>query len=762
MKFSKYILLLAALLMFAINWEPAQAAFLNNQPSLQASPEAVQAEITIETLGSKINELTERIGQFETQETEQTAAHLGVTIDQLKERTANVRNMLALYQRQLTAIKKRDSLKQQEKILKSKYESQKVTDILQSPPYSLSFYDSALDKLDAAIQQEETALLTLNLAKKSLEESRTRFDSAQQSLRAIIEEADKGKNNAVSSVGAWNVGQAKIEVDVSQTQYQLFKINHENALTELSIVRLGKDMALRDVEWIKAHLAFDPEDLQKKLDTLSELRKKFQDRTNTLLREQNRAENAWLQAQKDLNGKRESSETASAQAEAFLNERESWRETYQKVLEQTEYVLQLVGQEEQTWQRRYAMIKEAQDYTKVQEWQKEARVNLTSVERLLTLQQNQRTNLYSQIATLQKQLAENTLDRSVRQSVENQLKAKERLSERGLEYLAMLQGAQRLTQRFLEETALERERVTLTTRLAAALAKIRGIWEFELWVIDDKSVSVKKVFTALLILIIGIILVKNFIRLFSKRLLPRTKLDENAKSAVEKVIFYFALLFIVLFAMRTVNIPLTAFAFLGGAIAIGIGFGAQNLINNFISGFIIMMERPIRIGDVIEVENNFGTIENIGARCTQLRTFDNVRVLVPNSSFLEKNIINWTMIEQSVRSKVTVGVAYGSDTRKVEKLMLQAAREHPNVLKSPEPFVLFWEFGDNSLVFEVFFWVWIMKRWTTQSDIRFRIDELFRQAGVVIAFPQRDTHLDTLKPLDVRLIRPEDEPPGNE
>jgi small-conductance mechanosensitive channel len=213
---------------------------------------------------------------------------------------------------------------------------------------------------------------------------------------------------------------------------------------------------------------------------------------------------------------------------------------------------------------------------------------------------------------------------------------------------------------------------------------------------------------------------------------------------------------IVLFALRVVNIPLTLFTFLGGAVAIGVGFGAQNLINNFISGFMVMAEQPIKIGDLIEIEGTFAMVEEVGARCTRIRTGANIHILVPNSSFLEKNIINWTLSDKEVRSQVTVGVIYGSPVREVERLMLQVAEEHQRVKKSPKPFVLFNDFGDNALIFDLYFWInmnRIMDRRIIESDIRFRIDELFREADIVIAFPQRDVHLDIQKPLEFRMVK---------
>jgi potassium efflux system protein len=236
-------------------------------------------------------------------------------------------------------------------------------------------------------------------------------------------------------------------------------------------------------------------------------------------------------------------------------------------------------------------------------------------------------------------------------------------------------------------------------------------------------------------------------------------MKETTTAAVEKIINYFIVFLIVLFALRVVNIPLTLFTFLGGAVAIGVGFGAQNLINNFISGFIVMAEQPIKIGDLVEIEGTFAMVEEIGARCTRIRTGANVHILVPNSSFLEKNIINWTLSDKEVRAKVTVGVIYGSPVREVERLMLQVADEHNRVKKSPKPFVLFNEFGDNALIFDLYFWISmsrIMDRRIIESDLRFHIDTLFREAGIVIAFPQRDVHLDIQKPLKFRMIKDED------
>ncbi|MGR5175342.1 mechanosensitive ion channel family protein [Vibrio parahaemolyticus] len=221
--------------------------------------------------------------------------------------------------------------------------------------------------------------------------------------------------------------------------------------------------------------------------------------------------------------------------------------------------------------------------------------------------------------------------------------------------------------------------------------------------------------------------------------------DPNIVHLIERVLFVLALAIIFLTTLSMLNIPITAFAFLSGAIAIGFGFGAQNIINNFISGWILIGEKPIRIGDFLEIEGAKGTVEQINTRSTRIRRVDGVHMLIPNSKLLENTVINWTLRDKLVRGSVMVGVAYGSDVRLVESLMREITANNPKVLETPELAVFFQDFGDNALIFETFFWINSQIEGGVRavtSEIRFAIDEQFKQHGITIAYPQRDIHLD--------------------
>lgn len=209
---------------------------------------------------------------------------------------------------------------------------------------------------------------------------------------------------------------------------------------------------------------------------------------------------------------------------------------------------------------------------------------------------------------------------------------------------------------------------------------------------------------------------------------------------------------LVLLILTLLRVPLGAFAFISGAIAIGVGFGAQNIINNFISGWILMWERPIRIGDFLEIGDTKGTVETINTRSTRIRRIDGVHMLIPNSHLLENMVVNWTLIDKKIRCVVRVGVAYGSPVRKVEELIMRAVDDHPDIMDDPAPRVFFEDFGDSALIFDSYFWIDAegdrdLRK--VRSDIRFKIDELFNEAGIVIAFPQRDVHMDG----ELRLVR---------
>ena len=262
--------------------------------------------------------------------------------------------------------------------------------------------------------------------------------------------------------------------------------------------------------------------------------------------------------------------------------------------------------------------------------------------------------------------------------------------------------------------------------------------------LSGSDITLGQLVIAPTVLIVGYLSIRWLARLITKRLVAH-KLQPDMIHLIRRIFYFLALAILAITTLELLNVPLTAFAFISGAIAIGFGFGAQNIINNFISGWILMWERPIRIGDFLEVGENTGTVEAINTRSTRIRRVDGVHMLIPNSALLENTVVNWTLIDRLTRTRVRVGVAYGSPVKLVADLILQATQQQEAVLADPAPRVIFDDFGDSALIFDVYLWINATVERdlrAVRSDIRYNIVELFEANDIVIAYPQQDVHID--------------------
>lgn len=262
--------------------------------------------------------------------------------------------------------------------------------------------------------------------------------------------------------------------------------------------------------------------------------------------------------------------------------------------------------------------------------------------------------------------------------------------------------------------------------------------------LGDNKLTVGGIVLASLLIVLGFFLARWLEKKLTSRLVER-KVKAEVVHLIRRIFYILVIVILVITALGLLNVPLAAFAFISGALAIGVGFGAQNIINNFISGWILMWERPIRIGDWVEIGEDIGVVEEINTRSTRLKRIDGVHLLLPNSKLLEDTVINWTRVDNILRSVVRVGVSYSSDVVVVKSLLDKVVRAHEGILAKPEPQVIFEDFGDSSLVFDVYFWIDMSEGRSlrgTRSELRFEIAKIFEENGIVIAFPQQDVHID--------------------
>ena len=271
------------------------------------------------------------------------------------------------------------------------------------------------------------------------------------------------------------------------------------------------------------------------------------------------------------------------------------------------------------------------------------------------------------------------------------------------------------------------------------MEKINEILNYTFYFSENINISIK----AILVVIIALVLTSFFLSLFRK--LITRNLPKNDKvifvsffSYVKWIIY----LIIFLVTLHTGGVNVTAIFAASAALLIGVGLALQTLFQDIISGVFILLDQSVHVGDIIELDGKVGRVEEIKLRTTRAVTFDNKVLIIPNHLYLTNSLYNWTQNGTETRENVQVGVAYGSDTELVKKILIEVALSHPKVYQHPEPMVLFTDFGDSALIFKLIFTLndsFVSS--IPKSEIRFAIDKKFRENGVQIPFPQRDIHI---------------------
>ena len=260
--------------------------------------------------------------------------------------------------------------------------------------------------------------------------------------------------------------------------------------------------------------------------------------------------------------------------------------------------------------------------------------------------------------------------------------------------------------------------------------------------IGGTKVTILNVAYLILFIILFTFLSRIIRKALQTKVLPRTRLNTGARASFVNVVIYTFWILAIYTGINILGINLSSLTFMAGALGIGVGFGLQNIVNNFISGIILLFDPSIQVGDMVQIGEDWGTINRINIRTTIVQSFDNASLIIPNSQMLSNKVTNWSFKDPKVRRQVDVGVAYGSDVQKVRKILLQIVRNMSEIMDDPAPRVDFMDFADSALVFRVRFWIASPEYWlTAPTELRFTIDEEFKKNNIEIAFPQHDIHI---------------------
>ena len=556
------------------------------------------------------------------------------------------------------------------------------------------------------------------------------------SLQKQLKEAQEGgKALELPHTHVLRLENARISVALSRYQVRIEKAAFDANV--MAIQRLRRRLAD-----IQGKLSFSQELLDSQL-------AKLQSRIQALTDEISNARKALDSANSSLKKARAS--LGSADVNILTNSTTSYMTRVVRVT-YWEYMISLLNEEiafnreaQEVWRRRYKLFHDEATGDEIWRYREASQAKQAELKRLLDGVREMENVILREIDSVQSQAnsegVTGSIQQNLLQSAENRRKIVAEIFNR---YEALVPRALFYQQRLFEEANDHLSAVRIAEKVSSfSKETVMGFLNTELWKGEGYSVTVSKLAIAIAVLLSSFFLSSWGSNVIKRRIMKRANASITAANAIQRIVFYILWIAFALIALNIVKIPLTAFAFMGGAMAVGIGFGMQNIFNNLISGFIVIFSRPFKVNDIVEVAGTQGVVEDIGSRSTTIKTWDGLDVVLPNRYFLENTVTNWTKSDIKKREILKVSVSYDADSREVEKILLDVASGHSSVLKNPAPFVIFKNFGDDGLEFEIYYWFELRKGsgMKISSDMRHHISAVFKREGIEIPYPQRVIHM---------------------
>jgi small-conductance mechanosensitive channel len=699
-----------------------------------------------------------------------TNAPAGVSTQEIWTRHALSYRLVRLYEQQLSMAAELESAK----IRKAETirEAQAWTRFAEPVPYSILLADHLREELESErlkLSRSDTGAAMLD---QLVEENRNTLNQAEEKIRQLNERLEKMSDAVLAARLSWQRESERLASKVAAATVAMLDAERLIRLEDLAASRARVELLQRQVVIAEAGASFTQADLDQVTTRIETERQQLEGELAEVQTRHAAALEGLKVARADFQSRNERSDATPsdrARAAETVLVRETQLETADVATRVLRLMLEGRNVERTIWEMRFAAY-----------GSHSAGILSDSERRLETLtrrldlwQEHERQQ--SELIASQVQLQETRLnnlapDSELRPLARERLASLRERDELLLRAVRTIERSQHLTLRWAESLRAAEKRLPLTGRLRNLFSDARSfaqrLWSFEIFTAEDtitvdgqkitgkRGITVGKIAMALIILVVGYWstgLVSAYVEpVFVKRL----KIDPNQANLIRRWLRTLLLICLVMFSLVSVKIPLTIFAFAGGALAIGLGFGMQTLLKNFVSGLIILFERPFRVGDVLDVGGQRGTMTSVGLRASVLQLWDGTETLIPNSTLLENNLTNWTYSNSKVRFSVLVGVAYGSDPRRVIQVLNEIAERHGLVEKEPKPQVFFTDFGDSALSFELRFWVNVTQANAAQvsSDLRLMIAGTFAEQAITVAFPQRDVHLHAGGPIQVEVV----------
>ncbi len=714
----------------------------------EATPAVAQSEVaktpyeglTKQAVNERIAEIQGEIDSIVSEKDVMFEEHL-VDEEDIRRALVALGSLQNVYSRYLTVL---DRLEETDNDTPSSVEKIETTAVAK-PRFNLSQYEDMLNRFETAAHKLDSTTSSIRLSESNLASLKEQEQKLAERYQALLKEPEppEGAKRLKRSL---LLTEADADLESVQVSREAQKISIEAQKIVQSRAQAERDELIRELSHVKEFLVFDEKDRDERLLGLNDRLSQTREKLPALREDREKARQSLTRRQGALTTARSDKERQLAQA--GVAEQQAALQLAQTTLEQAEQEVQFLEEEQRIWGARYALLEGSLKGQDIWDIRSEAQARQKNLENVLMVRQRSASSIQTEIAAAQKELEDNRSVTAVATRIRSRIDLLHRTAEAANATMASVFPMFNQYSRLEEEINDHIDAVNIAERVTAfGKERFLAFWNIILWSGEGFDITVWKLSLAVGLFLGAFLLSGRLTDFLSDTLFARLGMDNMARMAGKRILFFVLMGAFILVALDLVGIPLTAFAFLGGALAIGIGFGAQDYFNNLISGFIIMFSMPIRVEDIIDIDGQFATVEEIGSRATRIKTFDNIDVLMPNSYFLNNKIVNWTLTDKKIRTMVKVGVAHGSDVRKVEELLLLAATDHTRVLKNPEPFVVFGDIGTNALEFTLYLWIDMgnASGMKVCSDIRFRLVSLFEKQGIKIAPPRMYVWLDRPK-----------------
>ncbi|NOT12519.1 MAG: mechanosensitive ion channel [Methylococcaceae bacterium] len=650
----------------------------------------------------------------------------------------------------------------------------------EAPPYPLELGDDLWREIRNKEQDNRALHMALLIFENDLADSKERLKPATLAMQQSAEQLNQIQPDENAARPRWLLELNQLRLRVAEVEVATHEMERRMMSSRIAEKELENDFLARKLDEADAHIHFSQQELSEKIIKLDQERLVIQ---KEIMQAKQDDEPVYLEhtrAQERLDRLKAGSKDTTSMGSGS------------EIIRLEQLVNLLNVRTEASTMRRRALLEMERTFDRIQAIWKERFVlmnkpnavtlkgSLNSLQTEQDRYKQQRDILLSIQAAIQTKLVyeqsrskDPSLSAADREQSRKLAEAYRQQIDTWIPLQTRLASFGDLLERTLQEAERRKASLSLTERTRNLFAIVADaatqLTDFEIYSVTDTitvegeeisgthRVTLGQILLFLLIITAGFWISTHAVRLSQRTVRYLFKLSTDSTALFARLAHMILALAVVVAALTTMKIPVTVFAFLGGAMALAIGFGAQNLLNNFVSGLILLIERPVKTGDIVDVEGVTGRITQVGARCCQIRRMDGVEMLVPNSAMIEKTVTNWTLSDQKRRASVTIGITYDSPVEQTQTLIEAVTRAHPDVLTNPGPLVLFEDFGASALMFTVYYWLdlaHVADRMLVASEIRVSLNQRLPEAGIVIAHPQRDVYLHNTQPFEVVIANP--------